>query len=174
MTDSERHRLQHVCDALLSQQQTLQLATLSAQGKPDISYAPYVHANGNFYIFISELARHTQNLLIHPQASVLIIEAEANASNPFARKRLTTDCEVCEVVKADVAYKQIMQAFELKFGDIVAVLKGLPDFHLFCLQPLGGHVVAGFGKALAVDTLLHVQSAVLLANKGVEDTDVEE
>jgi len=153
MTESEQHSLQNDCDELLNQQKTLLLATLSTQGSADISYAPYLHEKGGFYIYVSELANHTQNLLTKSQASLMVIEPEADAANLFARKRLTLDCSVREISKADAEYERILQGFELKFGAIIAVLKSLPDFHLFCLQPNGGRFVAGFGKAIAVDAL---------------------
>ena len=43
---------------------TLQLATLTAEGKSNASYSPFVvDKQGNFYIFVSQLASHTQDLL---------------------------------------------------------------------------------------------------------------
>ena len=151
MTESERQRLQNDCDDLIRQQQTLLLASRSEQGGADISYAPYLREGQYFYVFVSELAKHTKNLLNHPQASVLFIEPEANARNLFARKRLTFDCQVLEISQTDPVYAQTLDAMANKFGEIVDVLRGLPDFHLLALTPKQGQFVAGFGKTFFVD-----------------------
>ncbi len=151
MSDSAFNGLQGACDALILSQHTLLLATRSSAGDAEISYAPFVRDGSSFYIFVSELAKHTQNLLAHPQAAVMFIEPEAEANNPFARKRLTFNCRAEEIDKSDVVYERQLQAMAGKFGDIVSVLRGLPDFHLLALAPSQGLFVAGFGKAMAVD-----------------------
>jgi heme iron utilization protein len=57
---------------LMESEQTLLLSTASTKGVPDISYAPFVRDNaGIFYIYVSELAGHTVNLLNNPLASLL-------------------------------------------------------------------------------------------------------
>ena len=151
MTEAERQSLQHACDDLIKQQQTLLLSSRSEDGRADISYAPYLREGGKFYILVSELAKHTKNLLDYPHASVLFIEPEAEAANLFARKRLTIDCQVQEIHKTDPLYAQILDALTAKFGEIVGLLRSLPDFHLLALMPGHGQFVAGFGKAFAVD-----------------------
>ncbi|AEG02390.1 HugZ family protein [Methylomonas methanica] len=157
MDDSELHNLQNACDELIRRQNSLLIASRSVDGAVAISYAPYFRDETGFYIFISELARHTQNLLAQPQASILFIEPEATASNPFARQRLTFDCVVREISKSHEDYAQKLDAMALKFGEIVDVLRTLPDFHLLVLQPQTGQFVAGFGKAFSVDSLGRLQ-----------------
>ena len=151
MNESDSQSLQYLCDELIRCQDTLLIASRSKAGQADISYAPYVRIENLFYIFISELAKHTQNLLSYPQASILFIEPEADAANPFARKRLTFDCQVIEIAKTEQAYALNLQALKEKFGEIVDLLSCLPDFHLLALKPVQGQFVAGFGKAFPVD-----------------------
>jgi putative heme iron utilization protein len=54
-----------------------------------------------------------------------------------------------------------LQALQDRFGDVVALLRTLPDFHLIELTPETGHYVAGFGRAYAIDlhsgTLRHLR-----------------
>jgi len=151
MTESERRDLQSTCEQLVTHQQTLLLATVSIEGDADISYAPYIRDEENFYIFVSELAKHTKNLLDHPQASMLFIQAETEADNLFARQRLTFDCRAQEVAKSDSRYERILNAMSERFGETIGVLRTLPDFRLFALTPKSGKFVAGFGKAFPVD-----------------------
>lgn len=151
MTDMEHQRLQQACDDLITQQNGLLLASIGSDGMADISYAPYIRDESGFYIFVSELAKHTQNLLSNPQASVLFIEPEADAANPFARRRLTMQCWVQEIDQTAPIYSSKLDVMAAKFGEIVSVLRCLPDFHLLLLQPQHGQFVGGFGKAFAVD-----------------------
>ncbi len=151
MNESEQSRLLDVCDELIQNQKTLLLASRSADGNPAISYAPYVRAAGIFYIFVSHLAKHTQNLLCVPLASVLFIESETAADNLFARKRLTFDCQVMEIDRGDPVFEAILSLMTEQFGNTVAVLRGLADFHLLALKPESGQLIAGFGKAFAID-----------------------
>lgn len=158
MMEAELEVLQAACDRLIASRQTLLLASRAADGNADISYAPYLRADGSFYIFVSELAKHTKNLLAHPQASIMFIEDEAEAGNPFARRRLTLECRAREIPKTDPEHQRILQAMAEKFGDIIGLLTSLPDFHLLALSPNQGQFVAGFGKAFAVDAQITLQA----------------
>lgn len=64
MNDSELlSKKTNALQELLASQQTLLLSTASVTGIPDLSYAPFVWDEaGCLYVFISELAVHTDNL----------------------------------------------------------------------------------------------------------------
>lgn len=67
MTNQELDDLARRYRELMASQQTLLLSTASANGVPDISYAPFVRDDaGNFYIYVSEMASHTANLQTNP------------------------------------------------------------------------------------------------------------
>lgn len=137
---------------LMASQQTLLLSTASANGVPDISYAPFVRDDaGVFYIYVSEMACHTVNLLNNPQASVLFIRPESESPNLFARERAVLNCSVSEIRRDDAIYAERIQALQDKFGEVVNVLGSLPDFHLFALCPENGRYVIGFGRAFSVN-----------------------
>jgi len=138
-------------DDLRRQQATLLMATTNAENIAEISYAPYVERDGCFHIFVSELAAHTGNLLRTGRAGILFIENEADAENPFARRRLTYACEASEISPNTVDYEPVLQAMEDRFGNLIATLRSLKDFHLIKLKPYSGQFVAGFGKAYVVD-----------------------
>ena len=147
---------------LIASQQTLLLSTASADGIPDISYAPFVRDSaGVFYIYVSEMASHTANLLNNSRASILFIRPEAEAHNLFARERAVLSCSVQEISRDDAIYPDRIQALQDKFGEVVSVLHSLPDFHLFALRPENGRYIVGFGRAFTVNvidgTLLHFQ-----------------
>lgn len=134
--------------ALIDSQQTLLLSTVTATGQPAISYAPYVRdASGRFYIFISELAEHTGNLQRQGSAAILFVRSEAEARNLFARERVILQCLADAVPETDPNHAAMLSRLEQCFGNTVALLRHLPDFHLFVLTPQAGRYVAGFGKA---------------------------
>ena len=143
--------------------QTLQLSTLTAEKKPNGSYSPFVtDQQGNFYIFVSQLASHTQDLLANPEASILLIEDEAETRQIFARQRISYQCQVEKVASESNDFAPMLDALEARFGNVVELLRTLPDFILFRLTPYQGQYVKGFGKAYKLIgegllTLEHIQ-----------------
>lgn len=137
---------------LMASQQTLLLSTASANGVPDNSYAPFVRDDaGVFYIYVSEMACHTVNLLNNPQASILFIRPESESPNLFARERAVLSCSVKEISRDDAIYVERIHALQDKFGEVVSMLSSLPDFHLFALRPENGRYVIGFGRAFSIN-----------------------
>ena len=148
---------------LMASQQTLLLSTASANSVPDISYAPFVRDHvGVFYIYVSEMASHTANLLNNQQASILFIRQESESRNLFARERAVLNCSVKEISRDDAIYADRTQALQDKFGEVVSVLRSLSDFHLFALHPENGRYIVGFGRAFTINiidgSLLHINS----------------
>ncbi|MBF0471983.1 MAG: pyridoxamine 5'-phosphate oxidase family protein [Gammaproteobacteria bacterium] len=136
---------------LRSQKQTLLLATVNEDGSAEASVAPYLEQEGSFYIFVSELARHTRNMRQQSAATTLFIEDENEASNPFSRRRLSYRCRVTEVKREDANYALFLDLMEKRFGKLLQTLRQLPDFHLLQLQPQSGHYVSGFARAYTLN-----------------------
>ena len=136
--------------ALIASFKTVLIASTSTQNIPEASYAPYLELEGRYYIFISELAVHTQNLLQTHVCSLLFIEDEAHTKNLFARQRVSLQCRAEALERNSTAYLPILALFHERFGKLIPLLQTLPDFHLFCLTPNSGNYVAGFGKAYSL------------------------
>ncbi len=139
---------------------TLQLSTITSKGKPNASYSPFVQDDaGNFYIFVSQLASHTHDLIKNPEASILLIEDESNSKQIFARQRITFQCAVEIITSKNSDYELMLDALEKRFGNMVELLRTLSDFILFRLTPYKGQYVQGFGKAykLEGDGLLELE-----------------
>jgi len=151
MKQDELKAYSAACLALQESKQSVLLSTLNTAGNPEISYAPAIREEGGFYIFVSELAAHTANLLSHPNCSVLFIQDEPESHNIFARERLTYQCEVTTVERDSAKGIEILEQMETELGQTVQLLRSLPDFHLFRLKPTSGSYVVGFGKAFEVD-----------------------
>ncbi|HIN48703.1 MAG TPA: HugZ family protein [Deltaproteobacteria bacterium] len=141
---------------------SLQLSTIGENGRPESSYAPFVVTQNNqFYIYVSALARHTNNLLNDGRAGIMIIEAEEEADNIFARKRASFDCDVEIVERETEDWRIIMLMFDGLAGELMETLRRLQDFQLLRLLPKSGLFVTGFGKAYRIsgkrmDDLSHI------------------
>ncbi|MDQ8198512.1 pyridoxamine 5'-phosphate oxidase family protein [Pelagicoccus enzymogenes] len=128
-----------------------QLATVSVRGKPLSSYAPvYVDADGDFFVYVSAMAKHYVHLKKSGCASVSLIEDESLAEELFARKRVTAECVATLVPRDSEEWIQGMEGLERRHGETVGFLRGLLDFDLFRLSPTEGRLVLGFGKAYRV------------------------
>ncbi|MCC5638994.1 pyridoxamine 5'-phosphate oxidase family protein [Nostoc sp. CHAB 5844] len=131
--------------------QSVIISTVSQEGIPNSSYAPFVIDEAkNIYIYISDLAAHTQNIYANPRLSVLFIEDEAKSNNIFARRRLTFDCTAKLIERDTDTWNKIVDQLQERFGEMIEVLKSLTDFRIFHLTPSVGRFVLGFGNAYKI------------------------
>lgn len=131
---------------LLNTFQSTILGTIGENGYPFGSYAPFFYDGERLYIYISQLATHTQNLLRTPKASALFIDDETHTDNIFARKRISLQCDAEEIVRDTPLYDEILTQLQQRHGETIAMLRGL-DFRLFALTPIYGEATFGFAKA---------------------------
>lgn len=150
MTSHEQAQLAY--QQLPIQVKSLMLSTVSPSGIPHASFAPFVmDREHRLYLYTSSLSTHTQNLLTTPQASVLIMEDEAASQQIFARRRITYDCQISPVSRDQPLWISTVDNFEQRFGNIIQILRQLPDFQVFQLVPFQGRFVLGFGSAFEVN-----------------------
>ena len=136
------------CAKLLEEMRSLQLATIGPDGIPHCGYTPYLHrAPGSFYIFVSQLAAHTRHLLANETVAIMIIADEQSTSQIFARARVSYLCDAIRVAPDSPDFDVVLDAYQQRHGKMAGLLRQLPDFMLFQLQPKSGQFVMGFGKA---------------------------
>mgnify|MGYP001828687087 CR=1 FL=1 len=153
MSNTESLRQDYL--TLRDQVDSAQLATVGRDATPEASYAPCIWRAGYCYVFLSELASHTQNLKLNPSISLLFIEAETAVGNAFARKRISLFGKAEIVARSDDCYKTVINDFYRRFGDVMKLIEPLADFHLFRITVQRGRFIRGFGQAyeLAGDAL---------------------
>lgn len=127
--------------------QSVQLATVGEDGEPHAGYTPFLMDGINVVVYVSQLALHTRDLLSNGQASVMIISDEAEASQIFARTRVSYQCRAEVVARDSADHDALLDRFEQRHGKMIGLLRQLPDFVLFRLVPQRGQLVMGFGKA---------------------------
>jgi len=157
---------QQQCEAFLKTRQTLILSTQAQTGTLETSVAPCVLVDGVVYIFVSELAAHTQNLLwtiehnsnLPDEKSILVsglfVADESETEQLFARERITLQFVPTEILADETQYQTVLQKMAQQFGEVMSVLTSLPDFHLIALKPKKGGYVKGFGQAFAFNDCL--------------------
>ncbi|MCX6073723.1 MAG: pyridoxamine 5'-phosphate oxidase family protein [Campylobacterales bacterium] len=149
-------------NTFLEQFQTLMMASLTPEGEVHASTAPFVRQENDFYILISTIAQHGRNLLLSPKVSLFFAEDEAKTLQPFARKRITIEASVSEILREEGMFEAIITLFKEKFdSDLINSLSGMGDFHLFKLSTVSGSAVMGFGKAYRLNEKLEVMKQIV-------------
>ena len=123
------------------------MATLGVNNQPEASYAPFVWLDDTCYLFLSALAKHTQNLNINPAISLLLIEGEGDTRNQFARRRIIWQGNTETVNRDSELFKRVMQGFRDRFGNFIDIIEPLQDFQLFKVEPQSGRFIRGFAQA---------------------------
>lgn len=133
---------------------TILLASMSKDNKPHISYSPLLRYEDNYYLYVSEVAAHCENLRNNPNlVQVMFIEDESKAKSILARKRLTYDVSVAFLPR-DNFFDKVYDNFESRVGKSggVGQVRSMQDFHLIKLQFNAGRFVKGFGQAYNIDS----------------------
>lgn len=136
-------------ESIINNHKSATIGSLSLNGYPFNSYAPFVYIENKIYIFIASIATHSKNLSSNSKSSLLFIEDESECGNIFARKRVSMQCD-CTRYTGDNA-DAIMSAFRAKFDDsMIDMLESTHDFSLFEFTPIYCEVTLGFGKSYLI------------------------
>lgn len=131
--------------------QTVVIGTIDSENHPFSSYAPYVHEERFFYIYISDIAKHAQNLQANTKCSLFFIEDESKSENLFARKRVSLQCEASKVDRESDCFDKVLNRFAKKFDEkTVSILRTMTDFNLYAIHATSGEATFGFGEAYTI------------------------
>ncbi len=128
------------------------LASLSPENLPHLSYSPLLRYEGEYHLYISEVAQHFANLRANPdRAQVMFIQDESQSPMLLARTRLTYDVRV-EFLPRDEYFEKVYDSFESRVGSNggVSAVRNMLDFHLVRLHFGEGRFVKGFGQAYTI------------------------
>lgn len=144
------HEARVAARQLLQNRHSLAIASIDEAGEPLVSTCPFAREGEDFLIVVSGLAAHGVSLARGGVVSVMLLEDEQQARQPFARQRLSFRCEVLAVSASD-ARSEVFDALHRRFGAIARMLEQLGDFRAYRLRPMGGRFVMGFGAAFSFD-----------------------
>lgn len=117
-------------------------------GKPFGSHVPYVLGENwtRAYLHLSQLALHTQHLLLDPHVSLYLSEPDHPEKNPLALRRMNLQGAAVTLAADAPAYAGIKERYLARFPKS-AMMFGFADFSLWELQLQDAHLVLGFGQA---------------------------
>ena len=127
---------------------SLTISSVSTEGIPLTSYAPYVKKDGNYYVSISSSLPHYINMTSTNKAHIFIIEDEKDASHIFARKRLYFNASCKQATNEE----EILDLFDVRYGESLSFLRSMKDFKIVEFIPKDKSLVLGFGAAYKMDT----------------------
>ena len=136
---------------LVAEMKSFHIATISREGWPEASYSPFLYQAPEFFIFVSALASHTNNLLSNDRCSVMLIEDEARAASIHQRKRLMLNCRAVLMKQEEKEAQPVLDDMATHLGNTVSIIRQLPDFKLFRLRVAEGRYVKGFGAAYQIN-----------------------
>ena len=96
---------------LIASIQTLSISSINENHTAHSSYAPFIENEHKFYVCISSMAKHAQNLLNNKSISCLIIEDASKSTNIFARKWVTSDMQVTPIEINSLFFNGTMTLF---------------------------------------------------------------
>ena len=111
---------------------------------------PYaVASDGSFILHVSRLATHTQDMLDHPEVSLLITESEGSGKMPQALARVTVQVRAKMLERDSQRHIDARDVYLLRFPD-AAPLFEFSDFNIVIIKPMSARVIAGFGQAITM------------------------
>ena len=111
---------------------------------------PYaVASDGSLVLHVSRLAAHTQDMLDHPDVSLLITESEASGKLPQALARVTVQGQATMLERDSQKHIDARDVYLSRFPD-VAPLFEFSDFNIVIIKPMSARVIAGFGQATTI------------------------
>ena len=120
------------------------------EGVPFVSMVPYaVASDGSLVLHVSRLAAHTQDMLDHPDVSLLITESEASGKLPQALARVTVQGQTTMLERDSQKHIDARDVYLSRFPD-AAPLFEFSDFNIVIIKPISARVIAGFGQAITI------------------------
>ncbi len=141
--------------ALLRKERTAHLATLRA-GAPMVSMTLYLPEGdfSAFYVHVSRLAWHTQDMLQDPHIALSIAETDDGRADPFTLARVSVRGEASNLANGGGPFAALKKAWLSRFPE-QAINFELADFSFWRIAPRDARFVAGFGRIynLSADAL---------------------
>ena len=87
----------------------------------------------------------------------LVVIGGGPGGYPAAIRARQLGLSVALVERDSARWRQVMDLFAEKFGDVMDLIRPLQDFSLFCLQPRSAVYVRGFAQAYPMEKSQLVQ-----------------
>lgn len=135
---------------LLRSQQLASLGTLH-KGEPYVSMVPFAILPGGsgFVIHVSCLATHTEDMLLSPQVSLLVVAPPKAELPAQALARVTIQGRAVQYTGSTQGYAEAEAAYLSKFPHSAETF-AFSDFSLFAIAPRSIRFIGGFAQATTI------------------------
>jgi heme iron utilization protein len=122
------------------------LGTLRA-ASPLVSMTLYIPSRdfGAFYVHVSRLAWHTQDMQHDARVALSIAETDDRRADPFTLMRVSLRGEAAQIANEAPEFPALKAAWLARFAE-QAINFQLADFSFWQLKPRDARFVAGFGR----------------------------
>ena len=109
-----------------------------------------------FYIHVSRLAWHTQDMLQDPRVSLSVGETDDGRADPFTLMRVSVRGNAINLPNGEGNFENLKSAWLSRFPE-QAINFTLADFSFWRIEPRDARFVAGFGRIhnLSAEELRH-------------------
>ena len=131
---------------LIRRERLAHLGTLRA-GAPLVSMTLYMPASdfSTFYVHVSRLAWHTQDMQHDPRVALSIAETDDQREDPFTLMRVSIRGEAAQIANDAPEFASLKTAWLARFP-AQAINFELADFSFWRITPRDARFVAGFGR----------------------------
>ncbi len=131
---------------LISGARLAHLGTLRA-GAPMVSMTLYLPEAGfaSFYVHVSRLAWHTQDLAKDARCALSIAETDDGRADPFTLMRVTVRGAASQISNQGDDFEKLKARWLERFPE-QAINFQLADFSFWRIEPSDARFVAGFGR----------------------------
>lgn len=138
--------------SLLTDCRLLSLGVL-VEGEPNVGLVPFAVGQnfGTLIIHVSRLARHTRGLGDQAPVGIMIHTPESMEMDPLQIPRVSLQGKVRILPPGSSEYEGSKRIYLQKFPQS-SVTFDLADFQLLELELVSGRLVAGFGRAVNLNT----------------------
>ena len=142
--ESLAHETAELIDTIL----TAELATVDADGMPDIGYQPYILTETGMYVYVSKIATNARNMIEGQPTKAMFIEDSETSKILLARQRVLFNLKNVRLIERDGdEFETVLAQFKGKYGNIYAKLREMTDFQLLHFDFGSGSFVRGFAQA---------------------------
>lgn len=137
---------------LVSENRVASLGTLH-EGGPFVSMvltAPDP-THSVWFIHVSRLSGHTQDLLKDPRVSLMLAMPDAGDKDPQQLARLTLTGEATELPQNSPREDSAKEIYLAKFPHMAEIVEQLGDFSFWAIRPKSARFVGGFARAFTLD-----------------------
>jgi putative heme iron utilization protein len=131
---------------LIRRERLAHLGTLRG-GAPMASMTLFLPAQdfSAFYVHVSRLAWHTQDMAQDPRVALSIAEKDDGRADPFTLMRVTVRGEATRLANDEAAFEKLKALWLARFPK-QAINFELADFSFWRIAPRDARFIAGFGS----------------------------